>query len=404
MTGRAVPVGAVRVAVCADFPEEGWPSMDRVADELLAHLSLGHAGTVDAVRICPPFRRRLSSLWAGRLAVNADRGCNRLFDYPRYVSTVANQYDVFHIVDHSYAQLVHRLPADRTVVTCHDLDTFRSLLQSEEEPRSWRFKAMARHVLAGLQRAAYVTCDSAAVGEELVARGLVPSERIVIAPVGVGDQFSTTVHPEADRAVAQMIAAPAGAIEVLHVGSTIPRKRVDLLLRAVAAVRREMPQVHLVRVGGPFTAPQRGLLSELDLAGHVSVLPSIDDAKLAAVYRRAALLVLPSDREGFGLPVVEAMACGTVVAASDLPVLREVGGGLVTYFTPGDLGACAREIAALLRERAGRPEEWTARREKGVAWTRQFTWSRFADQMSRIYSELSGRRRSIPSLQSEACA
>lgn len=369
--------------------------MDRTAGSLLTELARHHAATVEAASVCPAFRRRLSSVAPGRLAANADRGCNRFLDYPRHLRSIADRYDVFHIVDHSYAHLVHHLPADRTVVTCHDLDAFRSLLYPADEPRSWAFKAMTRHVLAGLRRAAYVTCDTAAIGEEIVAHDLVSPDRVVVAPVGVGDQFSTNFHLEAERDVAQLVAAPAGAVEVLHVGSTIPRKRVDVLLRAVATVRREMPQAHLVRVGGPFTAEQDQMLSALDLAGHVSILPRIDDARLAAVYRRASILVLPSDREGFGLPIVEAMACGTAVAASDLPVLREVGGEVARYFAAGDPDACARQMLALLRERVARPEEWTARRQQGVARTRRFTWSRFADRLSGLYSELSRRRGSV---------
>ena len=62
---------------------------------------------------------------------NADRLLNRFVNYPRYLRQHASEFDVFHIVDHSYAQLVHELPAARTVVTCHDLDTFRCLLDPE---------------------------------------------------------------------------------------------------------------------------------------------------------------------------------------------------------------------------------------------------------------------------------
>jgi hypothetical protein len=105
---------------------------------------------------------------------------NRLWDYPRYVANLAGDYDVFHIVDHSYAQLVHRLPMSRTVVTCHDLDTFRSLLHPEEEPRSRPYNVMMRHVLAGLRRAARVTCDTAAVAMSC-GETVVSPERMIVA-------------------------------------------------------------------------------------------------------------------------------------------------------------------------------------------------------------------------------
>jgi glycosyltransferase involved in cell wall biosynthesis len=393
----------VRVAVCADFREEGWPSMDRVADRLLTCLSRDHAGIVDATPVCPPFRRRATRWWAGHASSNVDRALNRLVDYPRHVHTLASAYDVFHVIDHSYAQLVHRLPPARTVVTCHDLDTFRSVLQPRRDPRSLLFKAMTRHILEGLRRAALVTCDTAAVRDEFVARGLAPATRVVVVPVGVGEEFRPDPDPDADSDAARLIGAPAGAIEILHVGSSTPRKRVDAVLRCLADVGRQVAAAHLVRVGGPFTPGQESLALELGVRDRVSVLPTLDDRTLAAVYRRAAIVVLPSEREGFGLPVIEALACGTPVVASDLPVLREVGGTAPEYRPVGDRAAWAEAVLGLIRERLQHPDALAARRARGVAWTRRFTWTRFADELAAIYVEVARATRSARSPRSEAC-
>ena len=135
LPGRPHAMKPPRVAIIADYPEEVWPSMDLVAEMILTHLRRDHAGEIDAVRICPPYRHRLGRL--PRLGRNADRVLNRYHDYPRYLSKLIHResFDVYHIIDHSYAQLVHVLPADRTVVTCHDLDAFRCLLRPELEPR-----------------------------------------------------------------------------------------------------------------------------------------------------------------------------------------------------------------------------------------------------------------------------
>ena len=120
----------LRFAVICDLLEENWPSMDLVAEMFVDTLRAQHAATVQATHICPPMKRRLSRLpWlgAGRTAVNADRLANRFWDYPRFLRRYRNAADVFHVVDHSYAQLVLELPARRTLVTCHDIDTFRCL-------------------------------------------------------------------------------------------------------------------------------------------------------------------------------------------------------------------------------------------------------------------------------------
>ena len=127
-------MSTLRVALCADFPEEQWPSMDRVANELCAEVRRNHSTEVQFTSVCPPFVRRATRIARSRPLFTLDRALNRWWDYPRFVEQIASGHDVFHVIDHSYAQLVHHLPSARTVVTCHDLDTFRSVLRSEDEP------------------------------------------------------------------------------------------------------------------------------------------------------------------------------------------------------------------------------------------------------------------------------
>lgn len=380
----------IRVAVCADFREEHWPSMDRVADELLAALARGHRDTVTAVSLVPPFRHRAMRLWSGRAAANIDRGLNRLVDYPAHVARRRGEFSVFHVVDHSYAQLAHRLPAGRTVVTCHDLDTFRSLVDPEADPRSALFNAMTRHILNGLRRAAYVTCDTAAVRDELLRAGLVAESRVVVVPVGVSAAFSPQPHARGDAMAARLVPPVEGTVDILHVGSVIARKRIDVLVACCAELARRVPSLRLVRVGGRFTDAQQRAVATAGLADRVVTVPAVDDETLAALYRRAALVLLPSSREGFGLPVVEALACGTPVVASHLPVLREVGGRAVEYCPVGDVAAWTRTARALLDERTEAPERWAARRAQGTFWAGRFTWDRFADRMTALYLELAG--------------
>ena len=384
-------VNALRVAICGDFREEEWPSMDRVADMLIAQLQSDHAGAIEPATERPAFVRRATRAGASRptgFAFAFDRLANRLWDYPRHARAVAGAYDAYHVIDHSYAQLVHRLPAERTVVTCHDLDTFRSVLYPEQEVRSAPFKMMTRHILSGLQRAARITCDTAAVRDEMLSLDLVPAERLVVVPVGVSDTYSTTGDPDADRAAAQLIASAPDAIEVLHVGSTIARKRIDVLLDTFAAARRQHPRLRLVRVGGAFTTEQRQRVHDLGLDGSIAELPLLDERTLAAVYRRAALLLQPSGREGFGLPIIEAMACGTPVIASDIPALREVGGTAAEFCAVGDVHGWTRAVATLLEERSAHPERWTARRSRACDRARSFSWAAFANGLSRVYEEL----------------
>jgi glycosyltransferase involved in cell wall biosynthesis len=395
----------LRIALVCDFLEEQWPSMDLVADMLFNHLQADHSDWFKATRIRPSMRRRFTSQksevrsqksevrgqrseFEGK-RFNADRFLNRFWDYPRFVRGLKSKFDLFHLIDHSYSQLLHELPPERTIVTCHDLDTFQCLVNPAAEPRSVFFRKMMSRTLSGFRQAARVACVSNATRDELLAHKLVKPERAVVIPNGVHPSCSPEAHKVADDEVTRLLgAAEKDAVDILHVGTTIPRKRIDLLLRIFAAVQKEYPSARLIRVGGSFTPEQTKLAAELGVAGAIVVLPRLERNLLAAVYRRAAVVLQPSEREGFGLPVVEAMACGTMVVASDLPVLREVGGEAALYCGVGDIASWAETVSALMVERAGKTRAWTERREAGIAQASKFSWAEYTRKMVDLYREI----------------
>ena len=371
--------------------------MDRFAAMLIDQLAVNHAGAFEASSACPPYVRRFTRATNGRLPANADRFLNRFWDYPRHLQRVGAGYDLFHVVDHSYAHLVNALPAGRAVVTCHDVDAFRSLVTPGEERRSGAFRFATGRILAGLRRAAMVTCVTAATRRELVTRGLIREERTVVTPPGVSDVFRRDPDTQTDREVAALLGGPpdnGGAVNLLHVGSTIPRKRIDVLLRVCGALRASHSQLRLLRVGGPMTTEQRAIAREAGVADRVVEIDAVDDAVLAALYRRAALVLQPSEREGFGLPLAEAMAAGTPIVASDVDALREVGGDAVEYCAVGDVDGWTRTVDALLLERCRDEARWAERRMRGRMRAQSFTWAAFAEKVVAVYESLldSGRR------------
>ncbi|HTK75345.1 MAG TPA: glycosyltransferase [Gemmataceae bacterium] len=364
--------------------------MDLCAEMLLAHLGSGSDDSLRPERICPTFRRRFTRLpiFGGRRsAFNADRLFNRHCDFPSHLrriqaSSPRREFDAFHVVDHSYAQLVHALPADRTGVYLHDLDAFRSLLEPNREPRPRWFRLMMRRVLTGLQKAALVFYSTAAVRSQVELHGLLDPTRLVHAPYGVCPEFTPDelgrppgLPPEID-----------GRPFLLHVGSCNPRKRIDVLLDVFGAVRARLPDLRMVKVGGEWSDDQRRRIDRLGVSPAVRHLTGVDRPVLAALYRRAAAVLQPSEAEGFGIPVAEALACGAPVVASDLPVLREVGGDVAVYCPVADIPAWTDAVTRLIETPA-----LAHIRPARVAHAARFSWVAQARTIADEYLRLVGR-------------
>ena len=372
------------LAILTDFPAEGWRSMDLCGDMLLDHLPQDGPLAVDAGRLCPPFRRlatRLPVVGRRRAALNADRLLNRFILFPRFAGQAVRRFDLFHVADHTYAQLVHALPAARTGVYCHDVDAFRCLFDTVANPRPRWFRAMSQRILTGLRKAAVVFHSTVAVGEEIRRAGLIDPDRLVLAPYGVSPEFTPgTTQPAVEL---PWLAELGGRPWVLHVGTCNKRKRIDVLLDVVAAVRQTVPDLRLVKVGGEWTADHRERIARLGLAGAITHVCGLTRVELAEVYRRAPVVLVPSGAEGFGLPVIEALACGAAVVASDIPALREAGGPAAAYAPVGDVGAWSDLVAKLLADPASAPS-----RCDRLAWAGRFTWTAHAEIIARTYHRL----------------
>ncbi len=349
--------------------------MDLAAEMLLQRLASAEAPVVEPVRVCPPFARRFTRLPVPparrRTAFNADRLLNRLWDYPRLLRRQRDRFDLHHVCDHAYANVVHMLPRGRTGVFCHDLDTFRSILDPAIEPRPRWFRAMARQILKGLQKADVVFHTTAAVRAQIVRHGLVDERRLVQAPYGISTEFTAEPIDEASLRSVLPTSFHEGPY-LLHVGSCIPRKRIDVALAVFEAARARRPALRFVQVGGEWSPDQDALISRLGVRDGLVQLPRLDRQSLASLYRHAAVIMMPSEAEGFGLPVIEALACGGPVIASDIPVFREVGADVVIYAKLADIADWAAAVEGVLaRPRAATDREARLRHASRFSWTAQ---------------------------------
>ncbi|HEU4560700.1 MAG TPA: glycosyltransferase family 1 protein [Longimicrobium sp.] len=382
-----------RVGIVADYLEERWPSMDLAAELTSLALERYAEDAFEPTLLRPSMPRLLRRFRESKGARNADRYIGRYVAYPRWLRKRARGFDLFHVIDQSYAHLVNVLPARRTVVTCHDLDAFRSLIGEEREDRPLWFRRTMHTVLRGFRSAARVICDSETIRASIEEQYLIPSWRLSVVPLPVHPDFSPDPDLPADREAARLLGpAQPGGLDLLHVGINIPRKRLGFLLRLFAAIRERHPNARLIRAGGALGDDQLRLADTLGLPRDAIVeLPFISRPVLAAVYRRATVLLATSKREGFGWPLVEAMACGTPVVASDLAVFREVGGEAVTYAPVRDMHTWVDVVDRLLRDRAD-PREWKGRREAALERADAFSLESYARGVIAVYRHVLGMK------------
>ncbi|MCB4458429.1 glycosyltransferase family 4 protein [Leisingera sp. McT4-56] len=336
------------------IPVAGWSSLppdafaQRAAETGLRLTGLGRRGT--------------SLLWT-------------FLDWPPIETRLELPVDVVHAVSLGYPVATRKPLA----VTIHDLGP----LTHPEYFRNTRPWVMQRSLDQAVRKADVIVCVSQTTADEVRSYvGPAIEGRLRVVPEGVSEAF----FEPADMSLLQALpGVPGGVPIILSAGHISPRKNIQGLLRAFALAKGEIPH-HLVLVGGlgwdheelqqELVSP--GLKERVHLAGFVS------DAELRALYQAADLYVHPSLYEGFGLPVLEAMASGTPVLASNRSSLPEVAGsaGRLTDTTVPEVFAA--DLAGICLSRPARDQMAAA----GLAHARRYRWADCARAMEQIYAEL----------------
>ncbi len=286
--------------------------------------------------------------------------------------------DLFHATDH----LLPHLTRVQSVFTLHDL-AFRFYPETHTPLNRWFLTLLMPRFLRAADR---VIADSAATARD-AARfyGLDAARAKVIYP-GVSARFRPA-GPEGVAAVRAQYDLPERFI--LSVGTVEPRKNLSALLEAYLALRSQETAAALVIVGkrGWRSEPFFRRLRELGLEDQVVFPGFVADEDLPALYSAASLLAFPSLYEGFGLPVLEAMACGTPVVCSNASSLPEVAGDSALLLPPGDIGALTEAIRRVLVD-----DDLRARlRAGGPGRAGRFTWENAARRTAEVYAELGCR-------------
>ena len=232
------------------------------------------------------------------------------------------------------------------------------------------------------RKAAHIFTISEYSRQQIVERLGVPETKVSVVYVAISDAFRPTDAVQARAAVQSQLALDRPYL--LYVGNLKPHKDVPTLMRAFQSLRqRDIGDLELVIVGDDRThaAGIRQLADQLGVAAQTRFIPHVAGDMLPSVYAAAACFVLPSHSEGFGLPVLEAMACGTPAVCASSSSLPEVGGDAAAYFAPGD----SEELANVLTRVIENSAERQAMIARGFQQAKRFSVEQFVERHCEVY-------------------
>lgn len=273
----------------------------------------------------------------------------------------------------------------KTVVTVHDL-----VCRRYPETLPWK---LGTHMRLGIPAymgiADRVIADSENTARDIEAFHGRLRRKVMVIPLAAGRNYFAELPDEHVQAVLERYSLEPGYL--LYVGTIEPRKGVDTILQALALMKghgMQTPQLVLVGKNGWKTSGIMTLPDSLDIRQQVHFLDYVADEDLPALYQGAKLFLYPSFYEGFGLPVLEAMASGTPVITSRSSSLPEVAGDAAAYVDAGDVAGLARTIEECLKSES-LLEHF---RKAGKVRANSFSWRRTAERTLQVFEECGGMR------------
>lgn len=288
--------------------------------------------------------------------------------------------EMVHLIDHSESFLLPALKANLKVVSCHDLIPLVER-RIYRHPLSrllgqWLYRLAVREIACA---DGVIACSHATAQD--TARLLdVPPEKIRVVYQGVDTDFFTPL-PESERLrQRETLGLRPQEIAILHVGSNAPYKNIPAILHVLSHMRQGGYAVRWIKAGEPLSGSLWRLAHRLGVADRIRVEPHVDDVRLRELYQVCDLLLFPSLREGFGLPVLESLACGTPAVVADVPALNEWAGEVCTSAPPHEI----RTLAEKVLQSAENSCDFTAR-ARLREFAKGYDWRTITSQMVEAY-------------------
>ncbi len=307
----------------------------------------------------------------------SERWLNRIWHrlrLPLYVEALTGPLDLYHSTDFTLPP-VRRA---RTLLQVHDLSFLRTPQYAEPSLQRYLQQVVPRSV----RRADLVLADSQHTKKDIVALLGIPSERVMVILGGTESRFQRVT----DEARLEQVRQRYGLSHpfILGLGTLEPRKNLAGLISAYGILRARQAIPHELVIGGRKGWLYQGIfdrVAELGLEQQVRFLGFVADEDLPALYTLADVFAFPSFYEGFGIPILEAMACGTPVVASNASSLPEVVGEAGLMVSPEDTEALAQALGQALQDTPLRRTLIS----RGYEQARRFTWERAAGQLLMAY-------------------
>jgi len=298
-----------------------------------------------------------------------------LIEAYRLSRLIRSQDDIVHLPNQNFARFALFIK-NPYIVTVHDLIRF-SLGFAQETITE---KILLKLDIRGIKRASHIIAVSKHTQNDLIQYLKIPDGRISVIYNGID-------HSIFKPYTVKLLDKPY----ILYVGSERPRKNLSRLFEAFAKLKGEFPELKLVKVGisgrsKEYRKETMRMLNSLGLTGDVIFVEYITELDLAYYYSSAALLAFPSLYEGFGFPLLEAMACGCPVVTSNTSSLPEIVGEAGITVNPYDTDSLAQAMRQVLTDNKLRDDMV----RKGLEQAKRFSWEKAARETLEVYNKVAG--------------
>jgi glycosyltransferase involved in cell wall biosynthesis len=371
----------MRIAIVRREPKVAF-SMDVYADNLVAELKELRPDW-EILEISPqPWSKNSENLW--RTGNPIRKYYERFYQHPKAVKQV--DADLFHIIDHSDAHIAYGLKkiGKPVVVTCHDLVQF---IYPEIMKNQARFPAFSlavwQYCVKGITLADRTIAVSSNTAKDVAHWLNVAPDKIAVVPNGVDTVFDL-IDKKAVADWKQQHTKSPDEICLLHVGSNQQRKNIETVLKVIKAIADQDIPVRLWKVGGDLYPEQEQYIAANNLGEYITLVSNPEPQALINFYNAADVLVAPSLYEGFGLTVLEAMACGTPTITSNVSSIPEVAGDAAVLVDPTDVVAITEAVLRINRDQVFRQDLI----DRGLARVKEFSWKKTAEQTAQLYEQV----------------